>query len=64
MTGPAPTHHTEVGSDAAARLASASCSCGWSKVISYARATGEPVALRLARLKAEQHEQESGDSTE
>jgi hypothetical protein len=49
------THTTEIGSDAAAGLASWSCSCGASDVIGFARPTGEPVALRLARIGAEEH---------
>jgi hypothetical protein len=56
-------HHTEIGSDAAARLASWSCTCGASEVISYARPTGEPVALRLARVQAGLHERDAAAST-
>lgn len=50
-------HHTEIGSDHQARLASASCSCGWSTVKGFARPTGEPVALWLVAIHAERHEQ-------
>lgn len=50
-------HHMEIGSDCEARLASASCACGWAKVQGFARATGEPVALRLVAIFAERHEQ-------
>lgn len=49
-------HVTEIGSDAAAKVASASCSCGWAKVHGFARPTGEPVALRLAGFYAGLHE--------
>lgn len=49
-------HDTEIGSDANMRLASASCSCGWSKIIPFARSGGEPVARRLAQLHADRHE--------
>ena len=51
-------HATEIGSDLAARLASASCSCGWVKVIGFARPSGEPVALRLAQLEADRHQRD------
>lgn len=52
-------HATEVGSDAAARVASASCECGWAKVFGFARSAGEPVALRLAQLHAARHASET-----
>ncbi len=47
---------TEIGSDRDAKLVSASCTCGWAEVTSYARPTGEPVGLRLVRLKADLHQ--------
>jgi hypothetical protein len=57
----APEHVTEVGSDSEIQAASWSCSCGESEVITYARpGLGEVVALRLARIKAGQHEQQDG----
>ena len=51
-----PTCATEIGSDRDARLASASCTCGWARVVSYARPTGEAIALRLVRVYAGRHE--------
>jgi hypothetical protein len=48
-------HHTEIGSDGVAKLASWACSCGESEVIGFARATGEAVAVRLVRLLAKRH---------
>jgi hypothetical protein len=54
-------HVTEIGSDLAARVASASsCCCGWAKVITFARPSGEPVALRLAQAEAERHDRDPG----
>jgi hypothetical protein len=50
-------HQIETGSDSDAKLASASCSCGWSKFFGFARPTGEPVALRLAGAWAKLHEE-------
>lgn len=52
-------HQTEIGSDSAARLASWSCTCGASEVITFARPLGEPVALRLAGIGASQHKQDA-----
>lgn len=52
----ADTHITEIGSDLAARVASASCLCGWAKVLTFTRPSGEPVALRLAQAEADRHE--------
>ncbi|MEV4212649.1 hypothetical protein [Micromonospora sp. NPDC049662] len=51
-------HVTEIGSDLAARVASASCSCGWAKVLTFTRPSGEPVALRIAQAEADRHEQD------
>jgi hypothetical protein len=48
-------HHTEIGSDREAKLASWACSCGESEVIGFARATGEAVARRLVRIQARRH---------
>lgn len=48
-------HHTEIGSDREAKLASWACICGESEVISFARATGEAVARRLVRFLAKRH---------
>jgi hypothetical protein len=55
-----PGHLTEIGSDLAARVASASCCCGWAKVITFTRPSGEPVALRLAQAEADRHERDPG----
>lgn len=33
------------------------CTCGWSRSGHYARAGGEPVALRLANLRGAEHEE-------
>jgi hypothetical protein len=39
-----------------------SCTCGWSQAGHYARDTGEPVALRLARLVGRKHEEYPEDT--
>ena len=57
---PGPVHRTEITAAADVRLVSASCTCGWSEVIDYARPTGAPVARRLAGIKARLHEQNPG----
>lgn len=48
-------HSTTPDDEGPGGLWRAACSCGWSETGHYARATGQPVADRLARLKAEQH---------
>lgn len=60
----ADTHVTEIGSDLAARMASASCLCGWAKVLTFTRPSGEPVALRLAQAAADRHEADPDADTE
>jgi hypothetical protein len=50
-------HRVTVSVDAGAQLAAAACvCCGWSKTLSFARkATGAPVAERLAEVWARRH---------
>jgi hypothetical protein len=40
------------------------CTCGWERSGKYTRATGEPVALRLAQVLGTQHEQQHNKETQ
>jgi hypothetical protein len=53
-----PDHHTECGMLPSAPLAWAACTCGWTYMANFVRPEGAPVALKLARLRAEVHERE------
>jgi hypothetical protein len=52
------THRTGVTSDVTLGLAIAACrDCEWGCTQAFVRPTGEPVALRLVRIRANNHEQ-------
>jgi RNase P subunit RPR2 len=59
-------HRTEIAEMPEMQMTSVSCSgCGWSHIFPYARPeTGRAATLRLARLRAELHEEHPDDHYE